>query len=150
MNRRSDRIAGLVGLLTAVAIALEARGFTVDFLTDPLGPKALPLFGAAMLAGGALLVLLRPEPSPSWPDAGGRVRLLLAAVSLFLYAGLLLPLGFFPATALAGAAVSRLFGGKWWQTVLVGVVASALLFALFGWALGIALPAGTLWRGLGG
>ena len=76
MNRRSDRIAGLVGLLTAVAIALEARGFTVDFLTDPLGPKALPLFGAAMLAGGALLVLLRPEPSPSWPDAGGRVRLL--------------------------------------------------------------------------
>ncbi|MBI3983141.1 MAG: tripartite tricarboxylate transporter TctB family protein [Gemmatimonadetes bacterium] len=148
MTGRSDRIAGAAALVGALAIALEARGFSVDFLTDPLGPKALPLFAAGLLAAGGLLTLLRPEQEPHWPDAGGRTRAVIAGASFLLYAWLLFPLGFFLATALEGAVLARLFGGRIVQCVVAGLAISVLLFALFGWALGLALPVGSLMSGL--
>jgi len=148
--KRDDRIAGAAGLAGALAVGIEALSFRVDFLTDPLGPKALPLFAAALLGAGSLVVLARPEANPGWPAAGGRTRLAAAVASFLAYAALLFPLGFFLATGLEGVVLSRLFGGKLTHSALAGVAISAALFVVFGWALGIALPMGAVWQRFGG
>lgn len=148
MTAGSDRIAGVAALLIALALAVEARTFTVEFLTDPLGPSALPLFAAALLAGGGLLMALKPEAEPGWPDAAGRARAVVAGLSFLAYAWLLSPLGFVLATALEGAVLARVFGGKILHCVTAGMVISAALYGLFGWALGLPLPVGSLIAGL--
>ena len=66
-GRRTDRISGLVLLAAAAAIAIEARTFNVGFLTDPLGPKALPFFAGGLLGLGGLLLVIRPDAGPAWP-----------------------------------------------------------------------------------
>ncbi len=147
MTGRSDRIAGLAAVLASLAIAVETRAFTVEFLSDPLGPKALPLFAAALLGGGGLLVVLKPEADPDWPDRAGRVRAAVAGLSFLAYAWLLSPLGFVLATALEGAVLARAFGGKIGQCLVAGVAIAATLYALFGWALGVPLPEGSLRSG---
>ena len=54
---------------------------------------------------------------------------------------MLLPwLGFVPATSLMFAALATLFGGRPRDGLLAGAVFAVVLFALFVWGLGLALP----------
>lgn len=131
-------------LATAAGVALEARTFTVGFPTDPLGPSAFPLVAAALLALGGLSLLFEADASPEPLEAGVLLRLSLASGSFVLYALLLAPLGFVPATALAFTALALLFGGRALPSLAVGVVFSVALFALFVYGLGLPLPLGPL------
>ena len=58
---RRDRAAGFVLLLAGAATALEARTFNVAFMTDPVGPKALPFLVAAALAAAGVRLMASPR-----------------------------------------------------------------------------------------
>lgn len=147
MRPVTDRVAGGLLLALAVAVALEARTFRVAFLTDPLGPRALPLLVAVMLAGCALVLLRKPGPDPRWPGRAGLVRAVGGAAVFALYGLLLEALGFGVATTGAVAGLGVLFGGAPLRSLLSGVAVSTALWILFVLALGIPLPLGTLLGG---
>lgn len=141
----TDRIAGALLLALALAVALQARTFRVAFLTDPLGPRALPLLVAALLAACALVLLRRPGPGSPWPGARGLGRAGGGAAVFALYGLLLEPLGFGAATTAAVAGLGILFGGRPLRTLVAGLVVSGALWLLFVLALGIPLPLGGVW-----
>ena len=136
--------AALAVLATAGAVAWEARTFTVDFPTDPLGPAAFPLVAAGLLALGGLALLFESQEAVEPLEPGAARRLTLASLSFVAYALLLAPLGFLPATALEFAALALLFGGRVAPSLAAGVAFAAFLFFLFVYGLGLPLPLGLL------
>ena len=168
--RGLDRWVGATLVALGFGVAGTARGYTVGFLVDPLGPRALPYLVAALLAlGGGVMAFRRtagrgPFPggevlpragAPEGPEAilrarGGLARSLLAQSAcvgvLLLYVGAIPPFGFFLPTVLAGGALSRLFGGRWLPGLGVGLVLGAGLYGLFTWGFGLQLPVGALFQ----
>ena len=140
---RTRIFGGALLLIGAVAAALEALTFKVNFPTDPLGPAAFPLLGAALLALGGFSLALDSRDVP-WPDIAGLRRIALAALSFTAYALFLAPVGFVPATTLAFAALATLFGGRPLRSLAVGFAFALVLFALFVYGLGLPLPLGAL------
>jgi putative tricarboxylic transport membrane protein len=143
-ERRSDRIAGAILLLLAAGVAWEARTFVVGFPADPVGPRALPLFAASILALGGVRFLLRPDPGPSWPDRSDQGRLAAAVGLLAAYPVLLPTLGFVATTGGAVTALSLLFGGPRLRSVGAAFLFAGGLYLLFVQLLGVPLPLGSL------
>jgi len=143
-GRTADRVAGITLLLTAGAVALTARGYTVDFLTDPIGARALPWLAAGLIAAGALGMLGRPASGTDRAPAPS-ARLALTVAALVAYALLLDVIGFVVATGLAMTALSVVFGGRWRTGALAGFAWAAALWLLFDRLLDLALPVGRLW-----
>ena len=144
---RTDRVAGVLLILLGGAVALEAWTFRVAFLTDPLGPRALPLLVAGILVLCGVLLVRKPGPEPVWPRAAGLLRGAGGAVVFLLYSVLMEPLGFGLGTVGAVMGLGVLFGGPPKQAALVGVVVAAVLWVLFVPLLGIPLPLGWLFTG---
>lgn len=144
-RRRTERVSGACLMVAAVAVAAEASTFHVAFLTDPVGPKAMPWLAAVILGGAGATMVLRPGISPTWPTPRVMARL-VAAVVVFLAYGLMLPfLGFTTSTTAAVAVLSMLFGGPPLKSVLAALALSACIWLLFVHALALPLPLGTLW-----
>jgi putative tricarboxylic transport membrane protein len=143
---RTDRIAGGVIALLGAAVALEASTFEVAFLTDPVGPKALPLLTAGILMVCGAVLAVRPGDEADWPVRAETLRLAGAVLALAVYAVVLPVVGFVPATILVVTALSLLFGGKGVQSVTGATLLSVILWYLFVWALRLPLPLGTLWE----
>lgn len=144
MTRRADRIAAAALLGLALATALEARTFRVAFLTDPIGPRALPWLAAALLALGGILLWRRPDPDGFWPTWPGALRVGTTVAASLAYAALLQPIGFIAATALLVALLARMFGGRLLPSALAGLLLAAGLYTLFALVLGVPLPIGAL------
>ena len=93
-----DRWLGAVLVLLGMAIAATARGFTVGFLVDPVGPRALPYLVAALfvVGGGALLVRQTAVPEDArGPASPKRLAAQGTCVAvLLLYAASLPLVGF--------------------------------------------------------
>ncbi len=140
----SDRIAGVVVISMALLIALESRTFTVGFVTDPLGPKAFPLVAAVLLLVGGVALEIKPGVVSGWPPAKQLLRAAVAAFCLLAYALLLGFLGFFTTTLLVVAVFGLLLGGRPIPSIISAAAVSALLYLLFFYLLGIALPLGSL------
>ena len=147
MSARSYRLAGAAVCVAAVAVALTARGFTVGFITDPVGPRALPWLAAALLGIGGIGMLIDRSRPVAWPTRPMLWKLLLAVLSLLGFALLTEPLGFTVATTALAASFGVLFGARWGPALAVGVIVALALFGFFAWGLGVPLPAG---RWLGG
>lgn len=132
-------------MLAAVAIALVARTFRVGFVTDPIGPRALPWLAAALLGTGGLILVLRPGDEPDWPPAGPtRKAIAITLLSFALYAVLIGPLGFVLATTLLMTVLARVFGGRLLPGLLAGAAFSGVMWLLFVAGLGVPLPIGIL------
>ena len=129
------------------AFALEAATFRTSFPTDPLGPAAFPLLGAALLSVGAVSLRAAGGAAADSVDPAGGRRVLAAAGSFVLYAALLAPLGFRVATTLEFALLALLFGGRPGASALAGAAFALLFFGLFVYGLGLPLPLGFLERG---
>lgn len=139
------RVAGTVCVLFAGMAALIARTFRVGFVTDPIGPRALPWLAAALLGLGGALLVLRPGAEPQWPPAGPPRRAIASTLAAFaLYAILVGPLGFVLATTLLMTALARVFGGRLVPGLLAGAAFSGVLWLLFVAGLGVPLPGGIL------
>jgi len=141
----SERIAGSACVVAATTVALATRTFHVGFVTDPIGPRALPWLAAALLGLGGLILVLRPGKEPAWPPGGAPRRGVALTLSSFaLYAVLIGPLGFVLATTLLMTALARVFGGRLVPGLLAGAAFSAVMWLLFVTGLGVPLPIGIL------
>ena len=147
-STRTDRVSGIVLATLGVAVGAEATTFDVLFLTDPVGPKALPLLSAVIFVGAGLTLALRPGIGGSWPPRQTLVRMAGALAAFGVYAALLAPLGFVVATTLTVASLSLLFDGPWKKSLGAALTLSVVLWYLFVWVLGLTLPLGAVWRAL--
>ena len=136
---KSDRIFGLVGLLIALAYMASATQIQTSFLADPVGPKAFPLMIGAVAAISCLVLLVRPDPDPEWPDTPTWMALAVAVVVLVGYAYALKPLGFLLPTAVASGILSYQISPNRKAAAIAGICLSVGLYLLFKFALGLSL-----------
>lgn len=134
-----DRIFGLVVVIGALAFFAGAFQIQASFLSDPLGPRVFPFLisGAGLLCG--LVMLARPDPEPEWPAGAAWLSMAIALSVLVAYAYSVVPFGFLIPTALASAAIGYLIEPKVTQSLVMGVVLSAVLFVIFKYGLGLGL-----------
>lgn len=142
---RLDRVIGAVLALLGVAVALEATTFDVAFMTDPVGPKALPLLVAGTLLVAGLAAVARPREGLTLPDRPTVVRMAGAVAALLIYAAALPWLGFFLSTTLVVTALALLYRGPTTGSVAAAAALSGALWLLFVRALSLPLPVGDLW-----
>jgi putative tricarboxylic transport membrane protein len=142
---RTDRVAGGALAVLGVAVAAEASTFHVAFLTDPVGPRALPLLTAGILVLSGMALALRPGPEPAWPPPREAARLGGAVLALLVYAAVLPVAGFIPSTTLVVAGLALLFGASPLAGGAAAAALSTALWYLFVWALRLPLPLGSLW-----
>lgn len=140
----SERIFSVILILVSAFFAFSALQIEKPMFSDPIGPALVPLLIALLLAGTALSSLLKPTAQPRWPQAAMLLRLGLTAVVFLCYAVLVEPLGFVPATVLAFAAFAVLFHAAVGKALLAGAVFAVVAWLLFGLALDLYLPTGTL------
>jgi len=141
----THRVPGGVLIAVGLAVALEATGFEVAFLTDPVGPKALPLLAAAALVLAGAHHARRPDAEARWPAGGTLVRMGAGSVALLVY-GIVLPwLGFLISTTAVVAALSHLFGAPPKRSVSAALALTLGLWVVFVRLLALPLPVGDLW-----
>lgn len=139
--------AAALAVLSAVAIFLACEIPSRHVRGDP-GPQAFPLATAAVVLGGALVILAGEVRAPGpgqaaaepWRDAA------TVGAAMIVYLAVMFPLGFVVSTALFLAAVSRyLDRGRRIRIaghLIAGAGVAAVLWLAFGRLLGVVLPAG--------
>lgn len=142
---KHDRVIGVVLALAGVGLAVEATTFDVSFMTDPVGPKALPFLVATMLVASGLVAVARPRPDVPLPPADIAIRIGAAVVVFFIYAAALPWLGFFLSTTLVVTALSLLYRGPLLPSAAAAAVLAGGLWLLFVRLLSLPLPVGELW-----
>jgi len=144
----SDRLFALVVLLAAIAYIMSAANIPTGFLVDPVGPKLFPRLVGGVAALCAILILIKPDANPTWPDAITWLKLFIAFVVLVAYAYTLKPLGFLIPTAIAAGVLSYQIRSRAVPAVLTGLALSGGLFLIFKFALGLSLfPVPRSWLG---
>jgi len=135
----SDRLTGLFIILVALAFFAGATQLEAPFFADPLGPKAFPMMIASVALIAGMVMVLRPDEPPEWPELATIARLILATIILVFYAYSLKPLGFLLSTAAAAAALSYQINPNAMRSMLTGLALSIGLFFIFKFALGLSL-----------
>ncbi len=135
----SDRLFGLVVLMTALAYIASATQIQTSFLQDPVGPKAFPMLVGAVAAISALVMIIKPDPSPQWPGVRTFGALFIALVVLVAYAYALKPFGFILPTAVTASILSYQISPRAIPAVFTGAGLSIGLFVLFKYALKLGL-----------
>ncbi|HSH74736.1 MAG TPA: tripartite tricarboxylate transporter TctB family protein [Longimicrobiales bacterium] len=138
-------MAGVALVVAGAAIGLEATTFDVSFITDPVGPKALPYLVAAMLLLAGVHAALRPPTGVTWPDRATLLQLAGATAAFLAYTVALDVLGFVLSTTLVVAALSHLYGARPGRGVTAALLLSIGLWLLFVRVLALPLPVGSLW-----
>jgi putative tricarboxylic transport membrane protein len=132
-------------MAVGLAIGLVATGFDVAFLTDPVGPKALPWVAAAALVLAGVHHARRPDRETRWPARSRLVRMGAGGAVLLVY-GIMLPwIGFLLSTTLVVAALSHLFGAAPRRSVPAALALTVGLWVVFVRVLALPLPVGELW-----
>ncbi len=135
----SDRLFGLVVLMTALAYIASATQIQTSFLQDPVGPKAFPMLVGAVAAISALVMIIKPDPDPHWPGLKTFGALFIALVVLVAYAYALKPFGFLLPTAVTAAILSYQISPRAMPAIVTGIGLSVGLFLLFKYALKLGL-----------
>ncbi|WP_421725767.1 tripartite tricarboxylate transporter TctB family protein [Bauldia sp.] len=135
----SDRIFGLVFALLALAYIASATQIQTSFLSDPVGPKTFPILIGIVGGVSAIFIVIRPDPSPTWPPLRTFGALFVAVAVLVLYAFALEPLGFLLPTAIAAGVLSYQINPRIGFAALAGIGLSIGLFIIFRYALGLGL-----------
>ena len=133
----SDRIFGLVTLITAVAYIAAATQIQTNFFSGEFLPKLFPLMIGGVAAISSLVLLYKPDPDPDWPVWRTFAAMGVAVLVLAVYAVLLTPLGFIGPTIFAAGILSYQISGRAGPAVMSGIGLSLGLFVLFKYALGL-------------
>ncbi|MEO9514858.1 MAG: tripartite tricarboxylate transporter TctB family protein [Paracoccaceae bacterium] len=133
----SDRIFGLITLITAVAYIAAATQIQTNFFSGEFLPKLFPLLIGGVAAICSLSIMYKPDPDPDWPASRTWISMALAVVVLAIYAVLLAPLGFILPTIFAAGILSYQISNRAGPSVLSGIGLSLGLFVLFKFALGL-------------
>lgn len=150
----SQRILGAVLLAICIALTLVAWGYQAPFSYEPVGPRAYPLLLLGLLIGGTLYLLFKPASNVAEEKFGHDedvpmdqqmlVKVSTCVVLMVAYASLFERLGFVLSTLPFGFLIALLYGARWWQAAVTGIVASISLYLLFDYALDVPLPLGVL------
>jgi putative tricarboxylic transport membrane protein len=135
----SDRLTGLFIIVVALAFFAGATQLEAPFFADPLGPKAFPMMIASVALIAGMVMVMRPDEPPEWPELATIARLILATIILVFYAYSLKLLGFLLSTAAAAAALSYQINPNAMRSILTGLALSIGLFFIFKFALGLSL-----------
>ncbi|NLA52342.1 MAG: tripartite tricarboxylate transporter TctB family protein [Alcaligenaceae bacterium] len=140
----TDRTLGIVAILFAVFLGVFGYDLEAPFSYEPIGPKAFPLLIAVIMAICGLILTVKGGNEAEANTKSANLRILTMVAYIVLYAFLFNILGFVVSTALMTIFVGKLFGAKWLQAIIGGVVMSVLFFLLFDTALDVLLPQGIL------
>ena len=131
-------------MLLGIAVVIVARGFPGGSAYDALGPRLLPYIVGAGLVLAGLPILAgafrrkRAYEKLDLPPLAWIVGALVVPIVLIR------PVGWIPVCALVFALGARAFGSRRTGLDLVlGFAFGAATFALFNYALGLNLPAGS-------
>ncbi|WP_281857248.1 tripartite tricarboxylate transporter TctB family protein [Litoreibacter halocynthiae] len=133
----SDRIFGLVTLITAVAYLAAATQIQTNLFSGEFLPKLFPMLIGGVAALCSLFMIFKPDPEPDWPASGSWIAMGVAVVVLAIYAVLLKPLGFILPTIFAAGILSYQISPRAKPAMLAGIGLSLGLFVLFKFALGL-------------
>ena len=133
----SDRIFGLVTLITAVAYLAAATQIQTNFFSGEFLPKLFPMLIGGVAAISSLFMVFKPDPEPDWPATGSWISMGIAVIVLSIYAVLLKPLGFIVPTIFAAGILSYQISPRAKPAMLAGIGLSLGLFVLFKFALGL-------------
>jgi putative tricarboxylic transport membrane protein len=144
----SDRVLGLLCLALGIWYVLETRNFVLTaFISgSPVGPKTMPTLLGILFAVLALVLIFKPDESPSWGSSAVWWRLAAIVATSFLFGQLLEPLGFIIASTTLAIIIGLFFKGPVAKLVPLSLVfAIAVAFIFNNW-LELRLPTG-LWGG---
>jgi putative tricarboxylic transport membrane protein len=138
----TDRFLGATALAVAALMLAFGYGLQAPFAYEPVGPRAFPLLAAGVIAVcGIMLVLIPGEPDQAH-QAGPGMAIAALSASLLGYALLFQPLGFVISTTIFMVPIAMIFGARWWQGAVTGVVLGVASYLLFDRVLEVVLPVG--------
>ena len=140
----SDRILGGIGILLAAFYIWQSTLIEESFITDPVGPKTFPIIIGIVMALASLVMVLKPDAEPHWPQFRSLFEIGLTVAVMVAYTYLLPLAGFVIATIFAAGYLSWRLGAKPIESVLAGVCISFGIYAVFHLALGLSLAKGPL------
>lgn len=133
----SDRIFGLVCLITAVAYIAAALQIQTNLFSGEVLPKLFPLLIGGVAALCSLTIMFKPDPDPDWPVGRTWLAMGVAVLVLCIYAVMITPLGFILPTAIAAGILSYQISPNVKPAIAAGIGLSLGLFVLFKFALGL-------------
>lgn len=156
MKMRHDMVTGIVGLLTCIFFFIMTQQVRQPAnLLEP-GPRLLPYVAIFLIGISSIALIVKGykereiAEKPYFPK-GGVIKVTKSFLMLVLYAVAMTYLGFVITTPFATAAfIYDLKGNsevKPVSTVIISVVVTAVLYAMFVFAFQIKLPAGVLFGG---
>ena len=156
MKMRHDMVTGIVGLLTSIFFFIMTQQVRQPAnLLEP-GPRLLPYVAIFLIGISSIALIVKGykereiAEKPYFPK-GGVIKVTKSFLMLVIYAVAMTYLGFVITTPFATAAfIYDLKGNsevKPVSTVIISVVVTAVLYAMFVFAFQIKLPAGVLFGG---
>lgn len=156
MKMRHDMVTGIVGLLTCIFFFIMTQQVRQPAnLLEP-GPRLLPYVAIFLIGISSIALIVKGykereiAEKPYFPK-GGVIKATKSFLMLVIYAVAMTYLGFVITTPFATAAfIYDLKGNsevKPVSTVIISVVVTAVLYAMFVFAFQIKLPAGVLFGG---
>lgn len=156
MKMRHDMVTGIVGLLTCIFFFIMTQQVRQPAnLLEP-GPRLLPYVAIFLIGISSIALIVKGykereiAEKPYFPK-GGVIKVTKSFLMLVIYAVTMTYLGFVITTPFATAAfIYDLKGNsevKPVSTVIISVVVTAVLYAMFVFAFQIKLPAGVLFGG---
>ena len=156
MKMRPDMVTGIVGLLTCIFFFIMTQQVRQPAnLLEP-GPRLLPYVAIFLIGISSIALIVKGykereiAEKPYFPK-GGVIKVTKSFLMLVIYAVAMTYLGFVITTPFATAAfIYDLKGNsevKPVSTVIISVVVTAVLYAMFVFAFQIKLPAGVLFGG---
>ena len=156
MKMRHDMVTGIVGLLTCIFFFIMPQQVRQPAnLLEP-GPRLLPYVAIFLIGISSIALIVKGykereiAEKPYFPK-GGVIKVTKSFLMLVIYAVAMTYLGFVITTPFATAAfIYDLKGNsevKPVSTVIISVVVTAVLYAMFVFAFQIKLPAGVLFGG---
>lgn len=156
MKMRHDMVTGIVGLLTCIFFFIMTQQVRQPAnLLEP-GPRLLPYVAIFLIGISSIALIVKGykereiAEKPYFPK-GGVIKVTKSFLMLVIYAVAMTYLGFVITTPFAtDAFIYDLKGNsevKPVSTVIISVVVTAVLYAMFVFAFQIKLPAGVLFGG---
>lgn len=156
MKMRHDMVTGIVGLLTCIFFFIMTQQVRQPAnLLEP-GPRLLPYVAIFLIGISSIALIVKGykereiAEKPYFPK-GGVIKVTKSFLMLVIYAVAMTYLGFVITTPFATAAFIYALKGnsevKPVSTVIISVVVTAVLYAMFVFAFQIKLPAGVLFGG---
>ena len=156
MKMRHDMVTGIVGLLTCIFFFIMTQQVRQPAnLLEP-GPRLLPYVAIFLIGISSIALIVKGykereiAEKPYFPK-GGVIKVTKSFLMLVIYAVAMTYLGFVITTPFATAAfiydLKANSEVKPVSTVIISVVVTAVLYAMFVFAFQIKLPAGVLFGG---